>query len=242
MNSYLKTITVLIICAFISGCAATNTPTNNEKDTTKQKQYQEKPKEKKEQIEKKEIKEQEIKKENEIKKEEIEQKEEQPKIIKKIVKNIIIKKPVIKDSMIVIGTAEKVYIPSSDILLKAKIDTGATTSSMHALNIKEFERDGKKWIKFDLQDKDGNLINKNLPLHRIVKIKRHGTKNQKRYVVQMKINLANISQLVEVSLTNRSKFTYPVLIGKNYLNGLFLVDVSKKYITKPKMSKNEIKK
>jgi len=239
MNSYLKTITVLIICAFISGCAATNTPTNNEKDTTKQEQYQEKTNKKienKEQIDKKE------KKEQEIKSAEKEQKEEQPKIIKQIVKKIIIKKPVIKDSMIVIGTAEKVYIPSSDILLKAKIDTGATTTSIHALNIKEFERDGNKWIKFDLQDKDGNLINKNLPLHRIVKIKRHGTKNQKRYVVQMKINLANISQLVEVSLTNRSKFTYPVLIGKNYLNGLFLVDVSKKYITKPKMSKNEIKK
>ncbi|SKB41371.1 ATP-dependent zinc protease [Malaciobacter marinus] len=240
MNSYLKTITALTICAFISGCAATNTPTNNNiKDTTKQEQYQEKTNKKienKEQIDKKE------KKEQEIKSAEKEQKEEQVKIIKQIVKKIIIKKPVIKDSMIVIGTAEKVYIPSSDILLKAKIDTGATTSSMHALNIKEFERDGNKWIKFDLQDKDGNLINKNLPLHRIVKIKRHGTKNQKRYVVQMKINLANISQLVEVSLTNRSKFTYPVLIGKNYLNGLFLVDVSKKYITKPKMSKNEIKK
>ncbi|WP_404317509.1 ATP-dependent zinc protease [Malaciobacter canalis] len=240
MNSYLKTITALTICAFISGCAATNTPTNNNiKDTTKQEQYQEKINEKienKEQIDKKEQKEQ------EIKSAEKEQKEEQVKIIKQIVKKIIIKKPVIKDSMIVIGTAEKVYIPSSDILLKAKIDTGATTTSIHALNIKEFERDGNKWIKFDLQDKDGNLINKNLPLHRIVKIKRHGTKNQKRYVVQMKINLANISQLVEVSLTNRSKFTYPVLIGKNYLNGLFLVDVSKKYITKPKMSKNEIKK
>lgn len=240
MNSYLKTITALTICAFISGCAATNTPTNNNiKDTTKQEQYQEKTNKKienKEQIDKKE------KKEQEIKSAEKEQKEEQPKIIKQIIKKIIIKKPVIKDSMIVIGTAEKVYIPSSDILLKAKIDTGATTTSIHALNIKEFERDGNKWIKFDLQDKDGNLINKNLPLHRIVKIKRHGTKNQKRYVVQMKINLANISQLVEVSLTNRSKFTYPVLIGKNYLNGLFLVDVSKKYITKPKMSKNEIKK
>ncbi|PPK60794.1 hypothetical protein B0F89_11644 [Malaciobacter marinus] len=240
MNSYLKTITALTICAFISGCAATNTPTNNNiKDTTKQEQYQEKTNKKienKEQIDKKE------KKEQEIKSAEKEQKEEQVKIIKQIVKKIIIKKPVIKDSMIVIGTAEKVYIPSSDILLKAKIDTGATTTSIHALNIKEFERDGNKWIKFDLQDKDGNLINKNLPLHRIVKIKRHGTKNQKRYVVQMKINLANISQLVEVSLTNRSKFTYPVLIGKNYLNGLFLVDVSKKYITKPKMSKNEIKK
>jgi hypothetical protein len=219
MNSYLKTITALTICAFISGCAATNTPTNNNiKDTTKQEQYQEKTNKKienKEQIDKKE------KKEQEIKSAEKEQKEEQVKIIKQIVKKIIIKKPVIKDSMIVIGTAEKVYIPSSDILLKAKIDTGATTTSIHALNIKEFERDGNKWI---------------------VKIKRHGTKNQKRYVVQMKINLANISQLVEVSLTNRSKFTYPVLIGKNYLNGLFLVDVSKKYITKPKMSKNEIKK
>lgn len=242
MNSYLKTITALTICAFISGCATTNIPKKNiENSNNNKKEYPKKIK-KEEKATKTDLNlDKKIEKNEQIEKKDKKQ-EPQPKIIKQIVKKIIIKKPAIKDSMIVVGTSENVYIPSSDITLKAKIDTGATTTSIHALNIKEFERDGNKWIKFDLEDKDGKLINKTLPLHRIVKIKRHGAKNQKRYVVRMKLNLANVSQLIDVSLTNRSKFTYPVLIGKNYLYGLFLVDVSKEYITKPKKSKNEIKK
>jgi len=145
----------------------------------------------------------------------------------------ITKEPKQKDSKIILGNYEYVYIPSENLKLKAKIDTGATTTSLHATNIKAFERDGKKWVKFTLENEKGELINKALPISRIVYIKRHGAKNQKRYVVQMRINVANSSQLVDVTLTDRSKFSYPVLIGKNFLTGMVLVDVSKKFTQEP---------
>lgn len=145
----------------------------------------------------------------------------------------ITKEPKQKDSKIILGNYEYVYIPSENLKLKAKIDTGATTTSLHAINIKAFERDGKKWVKFTLENEKGELINKALPISRIVYIKRHGAKNQKRYVVQMRINVANSSQLVDVTLTDRSKFSYPVLIGKNFLTGMVLVDVSKKFTQEP---------
>ncbi|WP_417332163.1 ATP-dependent zinc protease [Halarcobacter sp.] len=145
----------------------------------------------------------------------------------------ITKEPKQKDSKIILGNYEYVYIPSEKLKLKAKIDTGATTTSLHAINIKAFERDGKKWVKFTLENEEGELINKALPISRIVYIKRHGAKNQKRYVVQMRINVANSSQLVDVTLTDRSKFSYPVLIGKNFLTGMVLVDVSKKFTQEP---------
>lgn len=145
----------------------------------------------------------------------------------------ITKEPIQKDSKIILGNYEYVYIPSEKLKLKAKIDTGATTTSLHAINIKAFERDGKKWVKFTLENEKGELINKALPISRIVYIKRHGAKNQKRYVVQMRINVANSSQLVDVTLTDRSKFSYPVLIGKNFLTGMVLVDVSKKFTQEP---------
>jgi len=145
----------------------------------------------------------------------------------------ITKEPKQKDSKIILGNYEYVYIPSEKLKLKAKIDTGATTTSLHAINIKAFERDGKKWVKFTLENEKGELINKALPISRIVYIKRHGAKNQKRYVVQMRINVANSSQLVDVTLTDRSKFSYPVLIGKNFLTGMVLVDVSKKFTQEP---------
>jgi len=145
----------------------------------------------------------------------------------------ITKKTKKKYSKIVLGRAEYVYIPSEKLKLKAKIDTGATTTSLHASNIKDFERDGKKWVKFTLENEKGESIEKSLPISRTVYIKRHGAKNQKRYVVQMRINVSNSSQLVEVTLTDRSKFEYPMLIGKNFLTGLILVDVSKKYTQDP---------
>lgn len=171
----------------------------------------------------------------------IEKVEEVTKPVEKIIykEKIVYVEEKVKDSKIIVGKNEYIYIPSEKLKLKAKIDTGATTTSIHALNIKPFERDGKKWIKFDLVDADGKLINKALPISRTVYIKRHGAKNQKRYVVKMRINLATSSQLVDVTLTDRSKFTYPVLIGKNYLNGVILVDVSKKYMHEPTTKLNK---
>lgn len=157
----------------------------------------------------------------------------QEKTIIKIVK-VPVETPKEKDAKIIIGEAEYIYIPSSKIKLKARIDTGATTTSIHALDIKEFERDGQKWVKFKLIDENKKEIQRALPIQRVTTIKRHGTNSLKRYVVQLRLNLGESSQLVDVTLANRSKFTYPLLIGRNFLNGIFIVDVSKKYVLNTK--------
>eukprot|EP01156_Anaeramoeba_ignava_P011314 Anaeramoba_ignava/a482742_7.p1 GENE.a482742_7~~a482742_7.p1 ORF type:complete len:214 (+),score=9.91 a482742_7:59-700(+) len=138
-----------------------------------------------------------------------------------------------QETKVTIGEVEYVFIPSLDIRLKARIDTGAKTSSIHAVEIKEFERDGEKWVKFKILDNNKNLIQKALPLHRIVHIKQESdTKSDRRYVVNMKLKLGDLEQLVEVSLNDRSHLNYPVLIGRNFLRGLFVVDVSKKFLLK----------
>lgn len=142
-----------------------------------------------------------------------------------------------ENKKILIGSKEYVYIPAIKVIYKARIDTGATTTSIHALEIEEFMQDGQKWVKFKLSDEKGNLIENSLRVERMVSIKRHEAKDQKRYVVKMRINLDKISQVVDVSLTDRSKFTFPLLIGRNFLNGNFIVDVSKSYLTKPTKEK-----
>lgn len=138
---------------------------------------------------------------------------------------------------------EYVYVPSSKVTLKARIDTGAKTSSIHAVDVKEFERDGKRWVKFKLVSGKKSFIEKALPVFRTVRIKQDADlDSQRRYVVKMRINLGTISQLVEVTLNDRSNLLYPVLIGRNYLNGVAIVDVSKKYLTKTQEElKHEIK-
>ena len=156
----------------------------------------------------------------------------QPKnIVKKAPKKAVAN----KDAKLVVGGLEHVYIPSAKVTLKARIDTGAKTSSIHATDVKEFERDGKRWVKFKLISDTNHFIEKTLPVFRTVRIKQDAdTESQRRYVVKMKINLGTISQLVEVTLNDRSNLLYPVLIGRNYLNGVAIVDVSKKYLTQPK--------
>ena len=155
---------------------------------------------------------------------------ERPKPCRTIIRYKEYKRPVL-------GGVEEVYLPVHGLLLKARIDTGATTNSIHAENIIPFERDGRKWVRFDLKGNDNKPVQIKRPIVRMIRIKRHGKEGQERYVVNLRLNIASLSVFSEVSLTDRGQYKYPVLIGRNYLKGNVLVDVSKKYTRSPKREK-----
>jgi hypothetical protein len=127
---------------------------------------------------------------------------------------------------LVIGEKEHVYFPDLDLTLEARIDTGATTTSIHAKNIVPFERDGKKWVRFEMVKKDRTLIKVKRPIVKKIKIKRHAEEGQERFVVNMRLNISSFSYFTEVSLTDRSKYKLPILVGRNFLKGNIIVDVS----------------
>ncbi|CAA0084056.1 Uncharacterised protein [BD1-7 clade bacterium] len=131
--------------------------------------------------------------------------------------------------MDVVGENEYVRIIPGDVVMKARIDTGATSTSMTAIDLQEFERDGKTWLRFYVPDGDGNRVEITRPLLGRVSIKRHGAQSVKRPVVMMTLILGNQEQTLKVNLTDRSKYEYPLLIGRNFLQGMLMVDVSKKY-------------
>ena len=134
----------------------------------------------------------------------------------------------------IIGEVEPVTIRKAGLTLPARIDTGATTSSLDARDIQRFERDGKKWVRFTLLDRRTKKEDKvESRLTRTVEITRHGTDPQYRPVVKLKAILGKAELYREFSLTNRSAFTYPVLIGRNFLQGEFIVDVTRKNTTTP---------
>ena len=136
--------------------------------------------------------------------------------------------------MQIIGEVEPVTILKAGLTLPARIDTGATTSSLDAREIQRFERDGQKWVRFVVLDRrSGKKVKVEGRVTRIVEITRHGAADQKRPVVKLKARLGKVELLREFSLTDRSKFTYPVLIGRNILQGKFLVDVTRKNTTSP---------
>ncbi len=138
-----------------------------------------------------------------------------------------------EDNPTIIGALEKVRILPENIIYDSRIDTGATTTSIHAGNMEIFERDGKKWVKFDLQGENKSATVE-MKIKEFRNIKRHGAPDQKRAVVTLHLVLGNVSQEVNVTLNDRSKFTYPGLIGRNFLKpNHLIVDVSEEYTANP---------
>ncbi|MCF6340763.1 MAG: RimK/LysX family protein [Sulfurimonas sp.] len=133
----------------------------------------------------------------------------------------------------IIGQLENVYLPELKITLKSRIDTGATTTSIDAKNIVAFERDGKKWVRFDILDSNNKSITLKKKIEKSITVKRHQTQGQRRYVVKMRLNISNLSIYGNISLTDRSNYKFPILIGRNFLQGNAIVDVSLQYTKKP---------
>lgn len=136
------------------------------------------------------------------------------------------------DSKSIIGAIENVRLVPPNIVLKARIDTGAKTTSIDAQNITPFERNGKEWVRFYLLvgEKKYDIERKVI---KTILIKRHGEDSQRRYVVKMRIVIGDVSQLISVNLNDRESYQYPVLIGRNFLRDYFIVDVGKKFQVKP---------
>lgn len=139
-----------------------------------------------------------------------------------------------KDKRTILGGLEYVYLDPPGISLSARIDTGAQTSSLNALDMVEFERDGKPYIKFNIVDPDTKgkieLIRR---VRGHTKIKKHKIESQRRPIVRLRVKLGNIDEHISFTLIDRSKFKQQVLIGRNFLRDLAIVDVSKEF-TLPK--------
>lgn len=133
----------------------------------------------------------------------------------------------------VIGWVENVRITPGDVVIKAKIDTGADSSSLHCECLNTIERDGERWAKFSIADVDGNLVSIEKKIIRRVKIKRHFGNEQLRDVVRMGICIGDQYRETEVSLVDRSGFNYNLLIGRKFLKDKFIVDPSKTFTVKP---------
>lgn len=125
----------------------------------------------------------------------------------------------------ILGWVEHVRVGKSRLELTAKLDTGADTSSLDATRIRRFRgKDGNRWVEFRVEDSTGRRVRFKKPLVRTAYIKEHKGPSQKRSVVLMEICLGEYLQEVEVTLVDRSDFAYPVLLGRNALEGLAVID------------------
>lgn len=128
----------------------------------------------------------------------------------------------------IIGAVEWAKVEPSGLLLESRIDTGAVTTSIHAQDIHLVEKDGKRYVRFMLVDRvNGEGLQQELRLRRRVLIKQNDGPYERRYVVRMWVTLGKTRSRIDVNLSDRSDFKYPMLIGRNFLTDSMIVDVSR---------------
>ena len=133
--------------------------------------------------------------------------------------------PVMAAEPTLYGRYEYIKLPEIGETLKSKMDTGALTASLSAKNIKTFTRDGDEWVSFQLATEGASSKVYEHKVSRISKIKSRADEDDdkdeavsaKRPVVDLEMCLGNVKRTVEVNLTDRSSFNYPLLIGAKAL-------------------------
>jgi hypothetical protein len=136
--------------------------------------------------------------------------------------------------LVILGWIESVNLPDPGIMLKAKLDTGAETSSLDARIIKKFKQHGKRWVRFTIADpatgKEFVLVRERM---RTIGVVQHEGSNQVRPTVMLQVCIADRLLDVEVSLIDRSEFSYRLLLGRRALKSFALVDPGNTRLTRP---------
>jgi hypothetical protein len=137
----------------------------------------------------------------------------------------------------VFGWVEEGLIQPENISVKIKLDTGALTSSMDAKNLERFEKDGEKWVRFNVELKDsdtGKMVSAPFERSIVRNVKVRGAGGaERRPIVLMKICIGKQVYNEQFSLNDRGEMNYPVLIGRNTIEHLGLVDVTKTFTMEP---------
>ena len=128
----------------------------------------------------------------------------------------------------IVGAVEWVAVGRSELMMEARIDTGADTTSIHADNIQLIEKDGRRYVRFVLVEPEtGRQVRQELRLRRRVLIKQSNGLRDRRFVVRMWVAVGDTRSRIDVNLTDRTDFEYPMLIGRNFLTDSLIVDVSR---------------
>lgn len=117
--------------------------------------------------------------------------------------------------------------------IKAKLDTGAQTSAIHAFNIEPFDRDGAEWVRFHIhpwqRTNDDDAIVE-LPVQDRRRVRSSSGHVDERFVVEMPLVLVGRAVNVEVTLTNRDEMGFRMLIGRQALRHGFHVASDRSFI------------
>ena len=142
--------------------------------------------------------------------------------------------PAKRPEPITLGWREWVALPDWDVAhMKAKVDTGARTSSLHAFGLEWFDRDGSPWVRFEVhpwQRSTADSVIAEAPVVATRDVKSSSGDVEHRPVVHTSVVLAGRPVTAEVTLTRRDEMGFRMLIGREALRHRFLVDPGVSYL------------
>ena len=132
-----------------------------------------------------------------------------------------------------LGWREYVDLPEFGITgIKAKIDTGAKTSSIHAFSIETFEKDNNVWVRFGVHPNQGDTATEVWCESLVIdyrEVTDSGGHNELRYVISSKLHIGDEVFETELTLANRDNMRYRMLLGRRAMKGRFTVNPSVSY-------------
>ncbi len=144
-------------------------------------------------------------------------------------------------SYTLVGWREWVSLPELGVpWIKAKLDTGARTSAIHAFDAEEFTQDDDLWVRYTVQPWQGSLEDPLKVESRVIdrrEVRSSSGHSEERLVVPMQITLAQQTITVEMTLSRRDEMGFRLLLGREALRQGFAVDPARSYVAgRPKVA------
>lgn len=135
---------------------------------------------------------------------------------------------------LIVGNAEFVSLPSLQLQgIRARVDTGAKTSSLHVDNIESFTKDNIPYVRFVLSAAIYD-VSEDMSIEAVVVdtrwIKSSNGSREERYVIYANMLIANQQWDIELTLSDRDEMSFPMLLGRQAMAGRILVDPSESYL------------
>ncbi|QYJ67622.1 30S ribosomal protein S6--L-glutamate ligase [Flavobacterium litorale] len=135
---------------------------------------------------------------------------------------------------VIVGSEEWCAFPELGIpTIKARVDSGAKTSALHAINIVPFEKEGKNWVKFDvnpIQNNTRTIIHCEAILVDKRTVKSSSGYREQRYVIQSEMQVGDSRWQIELTLTNRDSMGFRMLLGREAMSGRVIVDPEERFL------------